>query len=167
MANFWESFRRVLNKKLRGIPREDVSGNLHFGKNKEAWEAFKEAFNPNVKVPDYLEKRREFYETGEYIIAGIKFDLWGSYSPNPNWVALTKEEREKEQAESWFKDEWVALLLWEMMAKGLFSFDREKVHAVFYSRGYDWDDFYGRALTRFSEVEVKEKLVKEKAEEES
>lgn len=155
LENLWESFRRMLNK-LRGIPLEGVSGSLHFRNNPKAWEAFKEVFNPKVKVPDYLETDKELYEIGKHIIAGIEFSLYGASDPNPRWVEPTKEEREKKRAKIYFTDEHVALLLWEMMAKGLFTFDREKIHAVFSSRGYDWDWFYGRALTEFSEVEFKE-----------
>jgi len=155
MTNFWENFKQVLERKLRGVQLEDVSGDIHFGKNKKAWKSFKEAFNPKVKVPDYLETSRELYETGEHIISGIKFGLFGAESPNPRWVEPTKEEREKEWAERELIHERVAILLWEMVAKGLFSFDREKVQAIFHSRGYDWDYFYGRALTMFSEAEVK------------
>jgi len=139
-------------KKLGGLKLNGVSCAFFFSEaSKEQYEEFKKAFKIKSKIPDYLKKERELYEVGKGNFNGMKIEVFGPHFPNPNYKPEPKEVEELRYVKDQLLQPAVSRIFWEAIVKGIVSFDREKMIALFMSEGLKWDWFYGQALRFFTE----------------
>jgi len=146
----WKKFL----KKLGRLKLDGVSCSFYFsGDSIEQYEEFKKAFKIKAEVPDYLKDLPELYEVGKGNFQGLEIEVYGPEFPNPSYKPKPKVvdiQHELTRFE-------VASLLWEAIVKGIVSFDREKMIALFRTRALDWDWFYGQALRLFR-GEIKDEI---------
>lgn len=151
-----------LLEKLGKIPLKDVRCEFDFQyATQEQFDAFKQSFNIETKVPDWLKKSirmEQWHEEGVEKFQGMRVALSGPESRNPNYVQVSR----KKQEEEWEREQdrrrlhETTDLLWEAIVKGIITIDRDKMIAWCQAYPLDWDKYYGMALRQFSKIEKTE-----------
>ncbi len=132
------------------LPLAGVSCSFHFSKSaKEVFLQFCEAFGLNHKVPDYLAREPELYETGEGKWKGLQISVFGPHSPNPNYILVERSSREKELDGLRLQvnlSQYMVRAVQMLATKDIVTIDFDRARAFFKAVGLDFDLWFGSLI---------------------